>query len=152
MNAFGSLLEFGLSEKVRKRIVTGQDHIKAFLNRSAEIPEVGNSEAQCGAEFSGVLLGSFDRFWTEVGCMDLITSQGQTNGLCANSTGAIEKPELLRLSVHSPPNEPMEHLRLPFDVGVPILPNEVIALGELLVEVEDGAIHRFIPVPLLRAT
>jgi hypothetical protein len=124
--------EVVVGQQVRQGVVAGEHDVEIAGNLSCQRPQVGDPEREGCATSGGLAFGAGNRPGAEIGRMNAVTKQSETDGLGADAAGAIE--DRVGSRAESGLDECIEGCGLPPHRPVPIGKEQVVAFGQFVVE------------------
>src|SRR5215207_5323093 len=137
LSQFGSYVvrrqqEIFVVQKVRQRVVAGDHHVELAAHLLAQGAKVRHPESYRDTKRLGFLAGSPDRVGAQIGGGHFVTEQRQTYRLRPDTGGAVQYGK--RPAAHLPANQPIQHLTLTANSASPVGVDEVVAVGQVIVE------------------
>ena len=121
--------------EVGQGVVEGGDDVEGGVGDLGERGHVGDVEVDLERARGGFVAGAGDGGGAEVGGGDAVAKLGEAEGLGADAAGAVEDMERVRRGFRG--QDGAEDSGLAGDGGVPIVEDEVVVIGEGVVEAED---------------
>src|SRR5215207_9806009 len=117
---------------MRQRIVAGEDDVELSIDLRGEVAHVSDAERERSVASGGLALRTSYRVGAEIGSVDPVAEERKTDGLGADTAGAVQNgvgswSELLL-------NQPIDHRSLAPHRSLPIGKDEMVALGQFVVE------------------
>ncbi len=120
-----------LRQQVGQRVVGADDDVEATV-RERKAPHVGGGRAQAQAPAAGLAGRTGGGAGAEVGACDEVPAQREADGLRSDATGAVEH----RCPVQA--DQGVQGLPLPADARVPVRVDQVVVVGQSVVEPRHG--------------
>jgi hypothetical protein len=124
---------------MRQRVIGSQNDIELLLGDGAQIPHVRDMELHLDSQSSCLPLGPHDGGAAEIGGDDRMAPLCEPEALRSNPAGAIQDPGSCTVGV--PLQEGAKYARLPLDAPPPILEDEVVVFGQIVVKGFHGAVR-----------
>src|SRR5262249_23691104 len=128
-----------LGQEVGKGIVAREDDIEGAGHSGLELSHVSDGEGRRRPERGRFAARPIDRHPAQVGAMDPVAEQGETDRLSPDPARAVEEGE--RRIPPDAPDERVQHPGLPADRRPPVPVDQVVLRSESGVEANDRIVH-----------